>query len=157
MKKIIASLLVVVSVSSLSFADITYPIVSKKLKPTTEHINLVESNKPEDPEYMKSSSVMIVIGNDPISLQWLKDSKPLLPSAKNDYYLIVNVEDQAGVDKITKLLPRNANIVPISADWLATERYQLNKYPSLWVLNLKDKNDAASFKKIKAAQKQLGK
>ena len=157
MRKFIASLLVVVSVSSVSFADITYPIVSKKLKPTTDHIKLVESNKPEDPKYLKSTAVMIVIGDDPISLQWLKDSKSLLPKAKNAYYLIVNVKDQVGVDKLTKLLPKNANVVPISADWLATELYQLNTYPSLWVLNLKDKNDAASFKKIKVAQQQSSK
>ena len=42
-----------------------------------------------------------------------------------------------------------------SADWLATELYQLNTYPSLWVLNLKDKNDAASFKKITLLEQQL--
>ncbi|GBU08996.1 hypothetical protein AwWohl_01340 [Gammaproteobacteria bacterium] len=137
MKKRLISLLLISSLAaSVSFAQEAYPIVTKKMTPIENKTKWAKGNAPR--EVMPPSAY--IIGDDAMSIKWLTSGKKYLESTEYDYYVIANVADEKGVEKITKLLPKGVKIIPMNADWIA-ERYNLKNYPTIAWLAVEDPDD----------------
>ena len=152
LKKMVTALSLLTLVTSFSFAEVSYPIVSKKLKPVKNNIELGENNKPVSPDdqaYVDKIPGFVIVGDDVDTMKWLKEYKTLLEKGPNIYYVIVNVKNQDNVDKIKKLLPKMVKVVAMNADWLS-DRYQMKKYPNSFTLNPKDKIDVDTLNRFRA-------
>ena len=152
LKKIVTALSLLTLVTSVSFAEIAYPIVSTQLKPVKNNMKLIAGNKPVSPDdqaYVDKIPRFVIVGDDADTITWLKEYKTLLDKGPNVYYVIANVKNQDNVDKIKKLLPKIVKVVPMNADWLS-DRYQQKKYPNSVTLNPKNKADVDTLNQFRA-------
>lgn len=147
-----STLTTLVLAMSVAHAEIKYPIVSSKLSPAVSKIALVESNIPDE----VAPPVIILVGDDPISLKWLKDSQEFLSATDSDFYVITNVIDAQHLARVKTQLPKGATVLPMNANWIA-ERYHIKHYPYILGLDDEDKSDIKTINTLKATKKQLGK
>ena len=151
LKKIVTALSLLTLAISISFAEISYPIVSAQLKPVKNNIELIAGNKPVssgDQAYVEKIPGFVLIGDDADTIAWLKEYKTLLRKGSNAYYVIANVKNQDNVDSIKKLLPKNVKVVPMNADWLS-DRYRMKQYPDTKTLNPKNKTDVDTLNRFR--------
>ena len=152
LKKMMTALSLLTLVTSFSFAEVSYPIVSTKLKPVKNNIELIAGNKPVSPgdqAYVDKIPEFVIVGDDADTMKWLKEYKTLLEKGPNVYYVIANVKNQDNVNTIKKLLPQNVKVVPMNADWLS-DRYRIKKYPDTYTLNPKNKTDVDTLNRFRA-------